>query len=301
MNPALNIFDKIKLFPLWALTLLPLRLLYILSDVLFFITYYLVRYRKNVVIRNIEKSFPHKSENERNLIVRKFYHYLCDYFIESMYMINMGAKECGERYRYENVEILEKYHSKNQSIIMAASHFGNWEWAANSMVQIPYRIFGIYKPLSSPLFNKLFVYMRSKYNSLPVPMKHTLRVIRESLNNKEVFVIYLVGDQRPMPEDLDYWTTFLNQETPVITGIEKIAKKFNFPVIFLDVERVKRGYYKVKFIEISDNPITTRKYEITGKYIRKVEEVVNATPEFWLWSHKRWKFDPTKYKPKVSV
>jgi KDO2-lipid IV(A) lauroyltransferase len=297
MNPELNFWDKVKLFPLWALTLLPLSFLYLISDILYLFIFYIVRYRKKVVIGNLQKSFPYKSEKEIQETAKKFYHYLCDYFIEGIYMINMSAKECSKRYVYEDVELLEKYHNEGKCLIMATSHYGNWEWAANSMVTTPYRIFGIYKPLSSPLFNKLFVYMRGKYNSLPVPMKHTLRVVNNALSDKEVFVLYLVGDQRPSIDDLSYWTTFLNQETPVITGIEKIAKKYNFPVVFLDIDRAKRGYYKVKFHKITENPADTAQFEITEKYIKKVEELITKKPELWLWSHKRWKYDPEKYKP----
>jgi KDO2-lipid IV(A) lauroyltransferase len=298
MNPALTKIDKIKLFPLWALTLLPLRLLYLLSDFLYYLVFYIAKYRKKVVELNIKNSFPLKSEQERRIIVKKFYRYLCDYFIESIYMLNMSAEECNKRYVYENVELLEKYSSAGRSIIMATSHYGNWEWASNSMLVTPYRLFGIYKKLSNPLFNKLFIHIRGKYGSLPVSMKHTLRVVIDALKNKNIFALYLLGDQRPITEDLDYWTTFLNQDTPVITGIEKLAGKFGFPVVFLDVERPKRGYYKVTFREITNNPKNSKPYEITEKYIRMVEEMVTKRPEFWLWSHKRWKYDPKKHKPK---
>jgi Kdo2-lipid IVA lauroyltransferase/acyltransferase len=301
MNPTLNIYDKIKLFPLWVVSLLPLRLLYFVSDFFYYVVYYVVRYRKKVVVQNINMAFPDKSEKERLIIIKKFYRYFCDYFFESIYMLNMSAEECHKRYTYVNVEVLEKFSKEGKSIIMANSHYGNWEWAANSWEDSPFKIYGIYKPLSSPLFNKLFVYMRSKYNSLPIPMKYTLRVIIDSLKNNNVFMLYLVGDQRPNIEDLSYWTTFLNQEAPVITGIEKLAKKFNFPVFFVDLERVKRGYYKVIFHEIAINPVNTKQFEITEKYIRKVEELINKRPEFWLWSHKRWKYNPEIYKPKLSV
>jgi len=299
MNPELTFSDKIKLFPLWILTLLPLRFLYVFSDLIFLIVYYIVRYRKKVVVQNIRNAFPLKSEEEKHLIIKKFYHYLCDYFIESIYLLNMSANECNKRYIYENVELLEKYSNANKSIILATSHYGNWEWASNAWLVTPYRLFGIYKHLSNPLFDKLFIFLRGKYGSLPVPMKHTLRVVTKALRNNEVFALYLLGDQRPNTEDIEYWTTFLNQDAPIITGIEKLAKKFNFPVVFLEVQRVKRGYYKVIFREIAENPLDTKAFEITENYIRKVEEIINKIPEFWLWSHKRWKHDPKRYKPKV--
>jgi Kdo2-lipid IVA lauroyltransferase/acyltransferase len=301
MKVVLTFKDKVILFPLWLLTKLPLRLLYFISDILFLITYYVVRYRRKIVFQNIGKSFPDKSEIERKIIIRKFYHYLCDYFIESIYMINMNLEECNKRYTFENPEVIERLYVKKKNIILATSHFGNWEWASNLSVHIPYEILGIYKPLSNKLFDRLFIHIRGKYGSLPVAMNKTLRVVMDYLSNEKPFALYLVSDQRPSPEDLSFWTNFLNQETPIITGTDRLAKKYDLAVVFLEIDRVKRGYYKIHYRLITDNPKTEAPNSINEKYIRTVEQMILKRPELWLWSHNRWKYNPQDYKPKMNT
>ena len=297
MKVEFTITGKIILSPLWLLTKLPIRLLYYLSDFLFLLTYHIVRYRRNIVYQNISKAFVEKSRKEKRAIVRKFYHYLCDYFIESIYMINMDIKECNKRYSFENPEIIKDLYAQKRNIILATSHFGNWEWASNLSQNISYKILGIYKPLSNKLFNKLFIHLRGKYGSIPVPMNHTLRILNDYLKKGKFFALYLVSDQRPSPEDIHYWTYFMNQETPVITGTERLARKYNLAVVFLEIDRVKRGYYKIAYRLISEDPRNEAQNEITEKYIRKVEEMITKRPELWLWSHNRWKYLPEEYKP----
>lgn len=297
MQNSLKITDRIILFPLWLLTLLPLPILYLLSDLIFLILFYLVQYRKNVVIENLSLAFPEKSTNEIRKISIGFYRYLCDYFVESIYLMNMSEKECSKRYKYTNPEILNKYYHSKQNIILAISHYGNWEWACNLNHHCSYIIYGVYKPLSNKIFDRLFIYLRGKYDSVPVHMKHTFRYIKNSIDKKELFALYLVGDQRPPTGDLEFWTTFLNQDTPVITGMDKIARKYNFPVIFMAVKRLRRGYYEVTFEVISDNPSAESTFGIAEKYIRRVEKLIHSSPEYWLWSHKRFKYKAEKYKP----
>jgi KDO2-lipid IV(A) lauroyltransferase len=210
----------------------------------------------------------------------------------------MRIEECNDRCSYANTEIIERLFKQNRSMILASSHYGNWEWTANICTVIPYDVSGIYKRQSNHLFDKLYIYIRGKYGTIPVLMKHTLRFIKEHTKKSELFALYLVGDQRPIPEDLNYWTTFLNQETPIITGIEKLSKKFNLSVVFLDIDRLKRGYYRITFHLLTDDPRKEASYAITEKYINKVEQMIVKRPEFWLWSHKRWKYNPKHYKPK---
>ena len=298
MTGKLRISDRIILFPLWLITLLPLGVLYAISDFLYIIIYYFIGYRKKVVYDNLSKAFPEKNTKEIGQIAKKFYHYLCDYFIESIYMINLRRKEWDRRYIYTNPDLLEEYYKEGKSIILAIGHYGNWEWACNINNSTPYILHGIYKPLSNKLFDRLFYHMRSKYGTVPIPMKKTFRELKTRLLDKEPFALIIVGDQRPPKGDLEYWTTFLHQETPVITGMGKLARKFNFPVIFMNVQRPKRGYYKITFEEISDNPVTSGTYEIIEKYMRKMEALIYRQPEYWLWSHKRFKYGAEEYKPK---
>lgn len=300
MSKALTIKDKIILFPLWLLTLLPLRALFVFSDFLFLITYYVLRYRKKVVIENLQRSFPDKEKKEIMKIAVRFYHYLCDYFLESVYLINMSKKECNRRYKYKNRVVVEHLAEEGKSIIVATSHFGNWDWAANFCINFPYKFYGVFKPLTSKTFDNLFYDLRAKYGAVSTPLLHTFRVTLDSIEKNELFALYLVADQRPLQKDLDYWTTFLNQETPILTGMEKLAKRFDLPVVFFNMKRVRRGYYEIDLELITDEPKKTETYEITEKYVRLVEKIIYRQPECYLWSHKRWKYDPKIFNPEPT-
>ncbi|MBA7523952.1 Lipid A biosynthesis lauroyltransferase [subsurface metagenome] len=300
MSGVLTTKDKFKLFPLWVITLIPLEILYLLSDMVFIIIYYVVGYRRNVVLDNLRVSFPEKSEKEMKRISRKFYHYLCDSIIESVYLINMNLNECNKRYKFRNPELLENLAKNGRNIILAISHYGNWEWANNLNHWGPYKILGIYKPMSNKLFDRLFIHMRGKYGSIPVAMKNTLREVVKAQKKKELFALYLVADQRPGREDLSYWTHFLNQEAPVITGLEKLSLRYDLPVVFFNMSRVKRGFYEITFELIVENPKKTKKYEITEAYIHRVEKMVKERPEYYLWSHKRWKYKPEEFKSEAA-
>jgi Kdo2-lipid IVA lauroyltransferase/acyltransferase len=216
-------------------------------------------------------------------------------------MINMDLEECNRRYSFENPEIIRRLSEQKKNIILATSHYGNWEWASNLCVHIPYKILGIYKPLTNKIFDKLFVYLRGKYGSTPIPMNNTLRVINDSLKKGELFALYLVSDQRPGLEDMNFWTNFLNHDTPVITGTEKLAKKYDLAVVFLEIIRIRRGYYEVYYRLITDKPKKESSNVINEKYIRSVEQMIFNKPELWLWSHNRWKYRPEKYKQKTSA
>ena len=299
MKETLTFRDKIVLFPIWLVTLLPLPLLYLFSDLVFFILYYILRYRRAVVHTNLTRAFPDKTERDIRRLTIKFYRYLCDYFIESIYLLNMSAAESNKRYRYTNPDVMHELYKKKKNIVFAVGHYGNWEWAtANIHVNTSYYTKGIYKPLSNKMFDRLFFYIRARYGNIPVPMKQTLRVINGAIRNKEIFSIYLVADQRPTPEDLHYWTIFLNQDTPVISGVERISRKYDMPVVFLDIDRPKRGHYDVTFKVLTEDPKNEPQFAITEKYIRHVENMIIRKPE--LWPHKRWKYSAEKHKPKAT-
>jgi KDO2-lipid IV(A) lauroyltransferase len=285
----LKFSDKIILFPLWLISLIPMRILHILSEIIYFILYYVTGYRKKVVFENLKKSFPEKSEEEIKKIAKKFYHHLCDYFLESIYMLNMSNNEVKRRYKPCNPEVIEELYAKGKNAIALTTHYANWEWAASGWIQMPYKTIGIYKPLSNKLFDRFMIHLRSRYGSPVEPMKNTLRAIVESQQHRDSFILYLLGDQRPMKNEIRYWTTFMNQDTPLITGPEKLARKFDLAVVFVDVRQKHRGYYELNYEVITENPKQTEEFEITEKYIRLVERQILSKPEFYLWSHKRWK------------
>jgi KDO2-lipid IV(A) lauroyltransferase len=300
MSNILSTSDKIKLFPLWLITLLPLEILYIFSDFLFVINFYIVRYRRKIVASNLKNAFPEKSGKELYKIQKRFYRYLSDFFIESVYVINMSIQECCRRYVFTNPEILHNSYEQGKDIIIGAGHYGNWEWATSSTEIMSYKCMGIYRPLSNKLFDRLFIYIRSKFNSYPIPIKETLRALVQSRKDNIRFGLYLIADQRPIREDLDFWITFLHQETPVITGIDRLSRKFNTDVYYLNVKRTKRGYYAVSFDLITNNPNEENKNAIAEKFMRKVEESIIEQPEYWFWSHRRWRYHYEEFNPSLS-
>jgi len=275
---------------IWLITLLPLRVLYLLSDFIFLILYYLVGYRKKTAFQNLEKSLPDKSPQEIKRIARKFYQQLCDIFIESVYRIHMGEKENARRIHYKNPEILQDYYKQGKSIVLLLSHYGNWEWPTRITRLSSHSILAIYKPLRNKYFDKFFMQLRGQFGAIGIPMESTLRTLLSYQRNKEPLVLYTIADQRPQWTSSQHWTTFLNQDTPVITGPEKIARRFNFPVVLLDIQKIKRGYYSAELKLICENPGEVPEFYITRKYQATVEQNILKRPELWLWSHKRWKY-----------
>jgi KDO2-lipid IV(A) lauroyltransferase len=286
---------------IWFITLLPLRLLYLFSDAVFLILQYIVGYRRKVVYGNLEKSFPEKSRREIKHIARRFYRCLCDYFIESVYRIHMGEKENARRFHYTNPEILRDQYEKGNSIVLLLSHYGNWEWPTRLPLLAPYSVLAIYKPLNNKYFDNLFLKLRSQFGVIGVPMESTLRTLVTYHQNKQPVILYTLADQRPQWTSIQHWTTFLNQDTPVITGPEKIARKFGYTVCFLDIQKIRRGYYRAEFKLICEHPGEVPEYHITRAYHALVEKKIRERPEPWLWSHKRWKYYRHEAKDPVYI
>ncbi|MEA1896513.1 MAG: lysophospholipid acyltransferase family protein [Bacteroidota bacterium] len=275
---------------LWLISWLPLRAFYFGSDVLYFFGFYLIRYRREISSKNLENSFPAKSPSELKTISKKFYRYFSDLIVEAVYLIGMKPKESLKRFRYKNLSVLEDIYREEKSVILLFPHYGNWEWLANLELVSPFHFLAIYKPLSSVFFDNLFKKLRERYGGETVPMNKSLRRILTGMENKERTITFFLYDQRPRKKELHHWLSFMNQETPVLLGAEKIARKTGQTVIFLKTTRLKRGYYENEFIKICDDPADLPKFEITNIYYRLVENLLNEAPEYWLWTHNRWKF-----------
>jgi KDO2-lipid IV(A) lauroyltransferase len=275
---------------LWGITLLPLRVLYLFSDVAYGILYYLAGYRKKVVYRNLKNSLPERSPGEIRTIARKFYRQLCDYFIESVYRIHMDEKENQRRIHYTNPEVLQDFYDQGKSVVLLLSHYGNWELPTRLSLLSAHTVLAVYKPLNNRYFDNLFLQLRGQFGALGVPMDATLRSLVSYQRKGQPIVLFSVADQRPQWISIQHWTTFLNQDTPVITGPEKIARKFNYPALYLDIQKVKRGYYNLEFKTICRNPREVPEFYITRKYLAMLERNIREKPELWLWSHKRWKY-----------
>jgi len=277
---------------IWLITWLPLRVLYFISDFFFLIVYYLVGYRKKVVRINLEKSFPNKTKKEKRRIERRFYRFFCDLFVETMYEMHIGEKEISHRMTYSNIEgILEQY-GKGKSVMIMTAHYGNWEWTLGFPLFMPgaYASNPIYKQLKNKGFDKLIYSLRSKHGAELIEKKDLLRVMFQLKKEEKLANFCMISDQTPNGKNIHYWTKFLNQDTPVLSGTEVLARKFDYPVYYGEITRIKRGYYKCKLIPISLEPTQTSEFEIIENYMRLLEKTIVANPEYWLWTHRRWKY-----------
>ncbi|MDP4210335.1 MAG: lysophospholipid acyltransferase family protein [Bacteroidota bacterium] len=274
-----------------AISRLPLWLLYIISDCLYPVVYYLVRYRKKVVFENLRNSFPEKSEKEITIIAQKFYHHFCDLIIEIVKLNHISANEITRRFKLRNPEKFNPEWKQKKHILFVLGHYNNWEWGCCFPMQIPkdYTFSAIYKPLTNKYFDNLFLKMRSRFGALPIPINKTGRTTAEFIRNKKLLMLNFIADQSPSQGDIKYWTTFLNQETPVYIGIENMARKIRQPVYFFRVIKIKRGYYEVEAEKLCDDCNDLEPNELTEMHVRILERQIQEAPQYWLWSHRRWK------------
>ncbi len=282
-------------FLLKLISLLPFWILYLLSDLLFFFLYHVFQYRRSVVQTNLANAFPTKSIEERAGIEKRFYGFLADMIVESIKSISITREELNERYQFENLEDITRHLDAGRSVIAVSGHYGNWEWGPLGIpFELNCEILVVYKPLSDTKFDNLINSVRSRFGTVMIPMKQTLRKVAEYKSKPHVLV--LVGDQTPTREESQYFTGFLNQPTTVFLGVEKIAAKTNNPIIYFSIKRIKRGYYKSVVEPLVDNPKECAEHEITDAHTKMLENLIQKEPEYWLWSHKRWKFKPEDIK-----
>ena len=273
-------------------SLLPFSILYVLSDFTYLIVYYLIGYRKNVVRENLKRSFPDKTDRELLATEKKFYHHLCDLLFESMKMATISKEEMSRRMKILNYEPLLKHYDENKSVLLITSHYGNWEWTSSFSMYLPADkpMYQVYKQLKNKFFDRLIYNLRIRFGSVNVEVNELFDVLSSLKQQGKMGMIGLISDQSPSRKGIKYQSQFLNQRTPVITGTEIIAKKYDFPVYFVQIRRVKRGYYTCNPVPICLHPQESGKFEITEKYIRLLEQEIMAEPAYWLWSHRRWKF-----------
>ena len=277
---------------IWLITWIPLRLLYVVSDICYPIVYHVVRYRKAVVRMNLAKSFPEKTEKERRAIERRFYHFFCDLFVETMYEMHISEKEIHRRMTFGNLEQILEQNAKNKSVMIMTAHYGNWEWTLAFSLFSPedYPSNPIYKRLRNGRFDKMIHQLRARYGAKLIEKNDLLRVMFRLKKDNQVGNFWMISDQTPNGRNIHFWTPFLNQDTPTVTGTEQLARKFDYPVFYADINRIKRGYYHCEFKPISLEPTKTKEFEITENYMKLLQKSIEAHPEFWLWSHRRWKF-----------
>lgn len=281
------------------LSRLPLTVLYGLSDFLYFLLLYVIRYRKRVVLENLRLSFPEKSPADIQRIARGFYRNLTDLIVETIKMPAMSPDELRKRVHFTNDESIKNHLRAGQTVLIMASHSSNWEWIPSGSVLHGMPADSIYKPLNNPFFEKLMQEVRSTFGAVPVPM-HTLPR-RMAAQKNSPRLIALVADQVPDVPEQAYWTDFLHHDTPFYPGSERLARSRKLPVYYVDLHRVRRGYYQVTFVCIAEPPYSDLpEGAILERYRDLLEKTIQAYPSDWLWSHKRWKHWRGKY-PKIEV
>ncbi len=271
---------------LLLISCLPFWLLYLISDGLSFILFYVIRYRRKVVLKNLTTSFP--ESNEIRKIEKKFYRFLADTFLESLKCFTISRKNLLKRISCDNPEIMEQYALENKSVIFMSAHFGNWEYVIYSMnLLFPHWAIGVGKPLSNEVMNKLTNARRSRYG---MKIINATNIKEEFKKDSDVLTASLfLSDQYPGGANKGFHTIFLNKETDFLFGAEKYANEYNYAVVYADIVRLKRGRYQMHLVKISDNPKAEEKGKIMNSYVRLLEKTIERDPAYWLWSHKRWK------------
>lgn len=274
---------------------LPLRLLYVLANVLYLLMYRVAGYRLKVTRRNMQASFPDKTRKELQQMERAFYRHFADYFVETIKLAHVSEKEIQRRACMTNPQLIDRLidESGHTCILVMLGHYGNWEWfTAGNGFFAKARMYPVYRPLSNKAFDRLFVYLRARFGAVGIRKHEMLRNLVKFKQEKTPALAVLLADQTPGRADLDYRTSFLGQDSAMLTGPERIARKLNIPVVYADVQKPQRGYYRVEFKLISASPQETPPYYITGQYARLMEQTILRNPAYWLWTHRRWKHKP---------
>lgn len=273
----------------WVITLLPLPVLYLFSDLLFLILYYFPSYRRKVVATNLRNSFPEKSDKELAIIGKKFYRHLADLFIEILKLTHMSKSHSMAHMTISNKELLDRLYDEGRDVVAVIGHYNNWEWLKSLIFHTHYQTVSIYKPLQDKRFDRFMTGLRAREGMILTPMSQIVREILIARKNNRRSIYSFITDQTPPGEDIKYWTIFLNQDTPVYLGAEKIASKYDMAVVFFNIRKIKRGYYNYTVELLFEHTALLPEHLITEKHVRRLEEIIREKPEYWIWSHRRWK------------
>ncbi len=286
-------YHKILLAPFQALSYLPMRVLYVLSDFLWVLVYYVARYRRKLVHRQLKESFPEKEDDEIRDIERKFYHHLCDYCVETLKLLSISHEEMRRRVRFFGVKEAEEESIRRgkKFIFLYLGHYGNWEWVASLTMWLNKDNMGaqIYHPLKNKMMDELFVRLRSQFGGTCIPMKETLRQVLKVRREGKRETIGFIADQSPKWEAMHHWTRFLNHDTSFFIGVEKIGKQVDASIFYVRVTCPRRGYYDCFMEPMSLDTSEVPDYELTDRYAQLLEEQIREHPDLWLWTHNRWK------------
>ena len=274
------------------LSLIPLGVMYILSDILFYLFYYLIRYRRNVTRKNLTESFPEKNKNEIIGIEKRFYRFLIDTFFETCKLATLSPKKIGRHIRFLNLEELNETFNSGQSVSLYLGHLGSWEWYSSMTLCFPPQIVSgqVYKRLHSPLSDRLMLENRRRFGAENVEMNDVLRWIHRLHSAETTSILGYLADQSPRLRDIQHYVSFLNHQVPALVGAEKITKKYNYAAFYLEIKRFKRGKYEAKFVKMHDNPSSLSDFQLTDIFYQHLEKNIRQQPELYLWTHKRFKY-----------
>jgi KDO2-lipid IV(A) lauroyltransferase len=280
----------ILIYPfIFILSILPFKVLYLISDCVYLIVYYIIGYRKKVVFQNLTYAFPNKSEKERKIIMKKFYKHFIDIFLEMIKSFTISEKEIRKRYTFSNIETLQKLEKEGKSIILTGSHYGNWEWIIILAKYINIKSVGAFNVIENKYFDRTVRKSREKYGTNLVRTHLISRRIIEDLNSNTQGIYGFLSDQSPRVHKTHHWQKFFGIVVPVHTGVEFLAKKHNLPVVMIKTKKIKRGYYTSEFKVLTKNPNDFNNYEITDMFLMELENQIKEKPDHYFWSHKRFK------------
>lgn len=274
---------------LWLVSRLPFRILYFISDGVYVLLYHVIGYRKKVVRDNLELVFPEKSEAERLQIEKKFFHHMCDIFLEMIKTLGISTEEMQKRFSFTNIEVIQKLEREHKNTMLMFPHYASWEWVLSLNARIISKGYGIYQKIQNKYFDKMVRDIRSKYGTTLIVTNESRKILREARESNQLLMVGIISDQSPMVNRARYWTQFMGITVPVHVGGEEICKSNNIIPIYLKVKKKKRGYYEGTFKIISENPTEVEDYKITDAFLREAETSIREAPEYYFWTHKRWK------------
>mgnify|MGYP003609565442 CR=1 FL=1 len=275
---------------IWLISMLPFRLLYLFSDFVYIIVYRIIRYRKKTVRENLILALPHLSDQERLIVEKKFYHHMCDMFLEMVKTMNISKEEICKRFVFKNIDVYKELEKEGKSVAIICSHYASYEWIISMNYYSDFVAYGIYKQLKNPYFDKLVHKIRSRFKAKLITTKQTIPTIINNDKNKVLALYGFASDQSPRLNSAFHWAKFMGIEVPVHTGAEMLSKRYNMNLVYLNTKKVKRGHYEATLEILSDNPKEVPNYELTDRFLKLLEEQIYEAPEFYLWTHKRWKY-----------
>lgn len=286
----MNLLVYILVYPLiWLFSILPFRILYFISDCFYFLVYYVIGYRKKVVLYNLKLAFPNKSTKELKKIRKQFYHHLVDVFIEMLKSFTVSKEEVYKRYKFPNIDFFTELYKDGKSVIIVGPHYANWEWIMSLDSFVDYQGYAAYTRINNPYFNNKVMQSRSKFGTRLIQTSKIISEMQKNDINNEQAMYGLLSDQSPQLKKTHYWSEFLGVKVPIHTGAEMLAKKFDMNLVYMETKKIKRGYYETTFSLITDDSRKFPDYQLTDIFLEKVEKQIRNKPEYYFWTHKRFK------------